>query len=69
MIIYIVARLSSTALKLEADPKTVTGFMLIAVLLAFGKAALDKMYVRASFNASADVKRVLRRAIYEKLLG
>lgn len=63
-----IAALLEEVIEKNVDVKTIsaTGIVLIAAILL--RFLCDYMSVRASHKASADVKRILREKIYEKLL-
>ena len=69
VIVYEIADLVEIALTSYVDRATALMHAGIIVLAAVVRCVFDRLYVRASFAASVDVKKVLRRSIYEKMLS
>ena len=68
-IVYEIADLVEMALTGFVDRKTAFGHALIILPAIIVRFIFDRLYVKASFAASVDVKKILRRSIYEKMLS
>ena len=68
-IVYEIADLVEMALTGFVDRKTAFGHALIILPAIIVRFIFDRLYVKASFAASVDVKKILRRSIYEKMIS
>ncbi len=68
-IVYEIADLVEMTLTGFVDRKTAFGHALIILPVIIVRFIFDRLYVKASFAASVDVKKILRRSIYEKMLS
>ena len=69
VIIYEIADLMEIALTSYVDRNTALIHAVIILPAALIRFVFDKLYVKASFAASVNVKKILRRSIYEKMLS
>ena len=68
IIVGCIARIISGAYIHKLDTKQLLIYMGIALFSVFARLVFDRLYTEASFEASVDVKRVMREQIYSKLL-
>lgn len=66
--VFAIARLLEKVIFMAADPAGIRNTAIVLVLAIAVRFVCDRMASKASYEASVDVKRILREKIYEKLL-
>lgn len=69
MIVWNIAHLMENTWKHSLNPKSILLPLTVVILGLRFRFLCDRLYTKASFHASSDVKRILRNKIYQKMLS